>query len=602
MYLRMTLSRTLAVLAVGVLFAFFGCQEAAPEVKQYEKWQVITLDFEGPNTSETAELNPFTDYRVNVIFSSGSTEYRVPAYYAADGNAAESSADEGSTWRVHFTPDQVGTWTYEVSFEQGSMIAVSKDEGEAVGAHGEKGVFEVIAPTANTHPFQSKGRLIHPKGRFFHFAETGEPFIKGGANSPENLLAYADFDGTYSIDSTKQFIKEYQAHLQDWKAGDPTWQAGKGKGLIGAINYLSEVGMNAVYFLTMNIEGDGRDVFPYRSHTDLTRFDCSKLDQWNIIFAHAQAKGIALHFVTQETENEMLLDDGDTGPIRSLYYRELVARFAHHHAVFWNLGEENGPADFSPIGQNTAQRKAMTNWFKENDPYQNPVLLHTHAAPQLKDSILPDMLGFEPLNGLSVQIGNRYRVHQDILRWWEESKESGHEWVSFMDEIGWYWMGAMPDQDMPTHDTLRQEVLWPTFLAGGSGVEWYFGYKYACGDLNCEDWRTRDKLWKQTKITMDFFSDLPMPEMEPMDELLKGEQAHCLAKVGDTYVVYIKRPSAVYLDLTDGPAEVEVKWMNPMTGEWLSDQNTKLKGGAPIQLDTPTGGQQSDWVALVTKV
>lgn len=588
-------------MAVGVLVLFTQCQETASEPLQYEKWEVITLDFEGPATSEVAELNPFTDYRMNVIFSKGEQEYIVPAYYAADGQAGESGAEEGSIWRVHFTPDQIGSWNYTVSFQQGKMIAAADRGGKGVGPDGETGTFEVVAGTDQSHPFQTKGRLTHPNGRFFQFAETGEPFVKGGANSPENLLAYADFDGTYSIDSTKQFIKEFKPHLQDWGAGDPTWQSGKGKGLIGAINYLADVGMNAVYFITMNIEGDGRDVFPYRSHTDLTRFDCSKLDQWNTVFTHAQKKGIALHFVTQETENEMLLDKGDTGPIRSLYYRELVARFAHHHAIFWNLGEENGPADFSPHGQSTAQRKAMTNWFKENDPYQNPVLLHTHAAPQLQDSILPDLLGFEALDGLSMQIGNKYRVHQDMLKWWEKSKESGHEWVSSMDEIGWYWMGAMPDADMPTHDTLRQEVLWSSFLAGGSGVEWYFGYKYAQSDLNCEDWRSRDQLWKQTKIAMDFFAALPLKEMEPADELLKGENSHCLAKTGDTYVVYSKKPQVVYLDLTDGPAEVEVKWMNPMTGEWQADHTQKLEGGAAIELETPSGGQQSDWVALVTK-
>ena len=170
-----------------------------------------------------------------------------------------------------------------------------------------------------------------------------------------------------------------------------------------------------------------------------------------------------------------------------------------------------------------------------------------------------------------------------------------------MDEIGWYWMGAMPDQDMPTHDTLRQEVLWSTFMAGASGIEWYFGYKYAQSDLNCEDWRSRDNLWKQTKIAMDFFSDLPLREMEPMDELLQGEQAHCLAKKGETYVVYFKRPAANKLSLVDLDGTVKVKWMNPQTGKWLADKTQSLAGGTTIALSPPMDEQQKDWVALVTK-
>lgn len=102
--------------------------------------------------------------------------------------------------------------------------------------------------------------------------------------------------------------------------------------------------------------------------TDHTRFDCSKLDQWEIVFEHMQRKGVLLHVVTQETENERLLDDGDTGPLRKLYYRELIARFAHHPALVWNLGEENGPAEFSPNGQTSEQQKAMSNYLKASDP------------------------------------------------------------------------------------------------------------------------------------------------------------------------------------------------------------------------------------------
>jgi len=47
--------------------------------------------------------------------------------------------------------------------------------------------------------------------------------------------------------------------------------------------------------------------------------------------------------VLHETEaaNENLHDDGTLGVERKLYYRELVARFGHHLAVFWNIGEEN---------------------------------------------------------------------------------------------------------------------------------------------------------------------------------------------------------------------------------------------------------------------
>ena len=79
---------------------------------ELKTWHKITLTFDGPETSETAEPNPFTDYRLNVTFSKGAKTYDVPGYYAADGNAANTSATAGNKWRVHFAPCEAGQWQY----------------------------------------------------------------------------------------------------------------------------------------------------------------------------------------------------------------------------------------------------------------------------------------------------------------------------------------------------------------------------------------------------------------------------------------------------------------------------------------------------------
>jgi hypothetical protein len=46
-----------------------------------------------------------------------------------------------------------------------------------------------------------------------------------------------------------------------------------------------------------------------RVHTHL---DVSRLDQWEIVLDHAQKLGLFLHFKTQESENQGLLDGGET--------------------------------------------------------------------------------------------------------------------------------------------------------------------------------------------------------------------------------------------------------------------------------------------------
>ena len=71
----------------------------------------------------------FDLYRLNVTFSNGAKSYNVPGYYAADGNAGETSATGGNKWKVHFCPDETGTWNYTASFRQGGNIALDLNDG-----------------------------------------------------------------------------------------------------------------------------------------------------------------------------------------------------------------------------------------------------------------------------------------------------------------------------------------------------------------------------------------------------------------------------------------------------------------------------------------
>ncbi|MCB0855195.1 MAG: DUF5060 domain-containing protein, partial [Bacteroidetes bacterium] len=320
------------ILPFILILIFFSCEK--PESTPIMQWHTLTLDFEGPETSENAEENPFTDYRLNAVFQhpESGRAYRVFGFYAADGNAGETSANKGNIWRVHFKPDQTGLWTYQISFRKGANIALSdkRNAGEPINLPQSSGSFEVIPSDKTGRDFRAHGR-IQAKGQWFQFQNSNQYFLKGGADSPENFLAYADFDGTQRGESfvaregeskPQDALHMYEPHIKDWKEGDPTWQGGKGKGkgMIGALNYLAGKGMNVVYFLTMNIKGDGEDVWPYTDYHERLRFDCSKLDQWEKVFSHMEKLGIMMHVVTQETENERLLDDGDTGPERSLYY------------------------------------------------------------------------------------------------------------------------------------------------------------------------------------------------------------------------------------------------------------------------------------------
>lgn len=606
----------LTLLILGVLpRQSFSQGKPIPAVKQ---WHTQTLTFEGPETSESATPNPFTDFRLLVRFRNGDSEYVVRGFYAADGKAAETSATSGNIWKVRFSPDRIGTWNYKAELRQGNGIATSFDlkAGTKIEIANSQGEFKVasIDNEPDLIDFRNRGRLTVDNG-FFRFGRDGPRWLKAGADSPENLLGFVDFDGTYRTSDVAREgesdpgknLHRYPTHVADWQTGDPVWKAQKGKGIVGAINYLSSTGMNAVYFLTMNIEGDGKDVWPFAKPDEFSRFDCSKLAQWEIVFDHMQRKGILMHVVLQETENEKLLDDGDMGSLRQLYFLELVSRFAHHPALVWNLGEENGPASWSPEGQNSTQQKAMATYLKKVDPYQHPVVIHTHSTVKDKQHLLPDLLGHKDLDGLSFQVDRPDQVHSELIKWKSKAENSGHPWLIAMDEIGKWDTGVVPDSVDPLHDGTRHQVLWGSLMAGGAGVEWYFGAKQPHNDLTSEDWRQRKNMWAQTKIAIDFFEkNLPYWEMKPADELTSSNSDYCLAKEGEVYAIYLpaidgdrEQPK---LRLSGG-SEFLVYWLDPIRGGELQQGAVKrirtTKASNIYELGLPPGNQKQDWAILV---
>jgi len=565
-------------------------------------WHKVTLSLDGPQTSETAEVNPFRDYRFDVEFRHEDTgrTVLVPGYYAADGDAAETGADSGGVWRAHLAPDAEGKWIYRASLRTGPDIAISSDPlaGAPVSVSDAEGWF-VVEPTDKTgRDHRAKGLLRYVGERYLRFAGTGQPFLKGGAGSPENLLGYADFDNTVDhggfgndlIDG----LHRYEPHVADWKPGDPTWRGGKGKGLIGALNYLSSEGMNSVYFLTKNVDGDGREVYPWIDYDARDRYDASKLDQWEIVFEHMDSVGLMMHVVTQETENDHMLDDGQWGPERQVYYRELIARFAHHLALTWNLGEENSNTD--------EQRKAFARYIRDLDPYDHPITVHTY--PDEREAVYSQLLGFEAFEGPSMQISYPKFVNDETRTWVKKSENAGRPWVVTVDEMGRPQIGAAPDSVDPDRPRLRHEGLWGNLMAGGGGVEWFFGTAYPNNDLDAEDWRSREILWRQTKNALDFFQTyLPFPEMKQCNGLINNDEGYCFGKEGEIYAVYLSRNGPTDLDLGEAVGPFHVRWFDVRNGgEMQVGSVTLIEGPGAVDIGDPPSEQDRDWVALISRM
>ena len=566
---------------------------------ELQQWHKLTFNFVGPATGETATPNPFTDYRLNVTFThtASGKSYRVPGYYAADGDAANTSASTGNLWRAHFAPGESGAWTYSVSFRSGTNVAMddSPTAGSSAGFFdGQTGGFNIDPSEKTGRDFRGKGRLEYVGKHHLRFAGTGKYFMKVGVDSPENLLSYQDFDGDFKTDGENdQRVKTWSPHIADWQPGDPVWQGNKGKGLIGAINYLASEGLNAFSFLTMNINGDDKNVFPYLDYGERLRMDVSRLDQWEIIFEHGTRQGMHLHFKTQETENELLLDGGNTGNQRKLYYRELIARFSHNLALNWNLGEEINNASLS-------QKQAWAQYFYDNDPYRHPIVIHNGASHF-------EMMGeASKLTGFSLQMNEPdfSDTFYQTRRYVNRSFDYGKPWVVACDEPGNSSTSLQPDYEPAnSHIDARKNALWGNILAGGAGCEFYFGYNFPNSDLTCEDFRSRDAFFDYCRYAIQFFddNDVSFERMTNLNDLVSGygdNANRCLARIGEAYLVQLHGGGTHTLNLTAASGTYSVKWFNPRTGGAVIDGGT-LQGGGIRSLGSPPNSTTQDWIVLV---
>lgn len=620
--------RLLPLLALGPALA------AATVSGELKQWHALTLDFTGPASSETATPNPFTDYRLDVTFrhpASGRTLV-APGFFAADGAAADSGATAGSRWRCHFCPDATGAWTWSASFRTGADVAMaaSATAGTAAGfCNGESGTVTIAASDKTGRDLRHHGRLRYVGEHYLRFAGSGAWFLKVGPDSPEGMLANPDIDCEDPAGTRASF----SAHAQHWLTGDPSWKAGKGKAIVGAVNHIADQGMNCFYVLTYTGHGDTKSVWPFRRVDDRRRMDCSKLDQWRRVLAHMNHRGIQAHLVLTETENESYWEKADNdssgfAPSRKLYYREMLARFADLPGVMWNLGEEIGWSDSKGgtygLACTDAQRKAWSSWLRGLDPYDAPIVCHTLPGGSW-DSIYSPLLGFADYEGISGQFSlnpnGMNTAHATIKTWIDRSAAAGRKWVVSNDEVGGDNLpliykadgtredtaGIRPDVLDADHDYARQWALWGSLMAGAAGVESYFGWYFTPqggGDGAVSNFAAWNNWWRQCRIAHTFFTThLPFWLMHHDDGLTASTSDFCFAQRGEVYVIYLRQGGTTDLDLLTATDRFGVQWYDPRNGGALRDGSvTTITGPGRKALGDPPSDAGKDWAVLVKRL
>ncbi len=498
-------------------------QQSENSEATYKLWSLVELIFKGPNSlGLSSESNPFKiDFEVSFISPAGE-EFLVPGFY--DGNG-EGGMD-GNVWKARFTPGETGAWRYST---------ISSDKS----LDGHEGTFEVVGQKScvdylaeGLPNFECLGRLNYTGQHYLQFAE-GPFWLKGGIDEPEDFLA------------------------PNVSAGFPSKDE--------AIDFLAEHGINSIYLVLHNVDGDGKNVWPwFGSNQDEAKvqdefFDLEKLREWERIFDPIQNKGIVLHLVLED-------DSAWAGFNREMYYREMVARFAHYNGLIWNISEEYNE-NYAP-----QEVSGFAKMLRDLDPYDHPITVH-HAGgtnrwePFLNDQNI-DLTSFQT----EPKPQNAQAVH-----WYELISAADKTIPRSFDETG---------QLEADQRELAREIIWSVYL-GGANYELFTRLRSGYPEF--------ESMLDDLQRARRFVEQLPFETMAPCNELLQPESGYCLGKLGEILIVYFPDGDTLSIDLTNMPGELKVNWFDPRTGGTLP---VDLVDDGKIQ--SFSAPNDEDWVLRVS--
>jgi len=500
-------------------------------VKTFARWAPIELEFTGPMSKGRGDPNPFA-IALDVTFTGpGGTQYRVPGFYDGDGRGGI----DGDVWKVRFSADQTGRWKYVSSSDDPRL-----DE--------KAGEFMVTEPPEDAPAFYRWGRLEYTGTaenniRYLKFRD-GPYWLKAGCDDPENFLGNSS---NYNTTAKRK----------------------------AAVDYLAARGINSIYIMTHNINGDDRDVWPWLGDTEGrakanggadARFDVAKLAQWRELFEHMQNKGVVPYLVL---EDDSAWDRYD----HARYYREMIARFGDLPALLFNFNEEHNE------NYKLAQALEFMRELEQIDPYDHPRGIHNVNTPndQYIDAPQVDFTSIQTgahrkLSGLDKALNH----HRTTLDWIERCRQRGRRTlvVNF-------------DEGRPEED---RHAWWSAYLAGGV----WEAHVLEPYDRPMSAWKS---VWTQLGGTRAFMESLPFWEMESHDEVVKAGKAFCLAKPGEVYALYLPLGGSVTVSLPPN-GRFEAAWWNPANGKDGRFQNRARVSGGLRQLTPPSDG---DWALRILR-
>ena len=377
---------------------------------ELRQWHKVTLTLDGPQADERASdpesvsrLPDDGDVRARVRRA----ELQRARLLRRRRQRRDTSATAGNKWRAHLRrtrpADGTGASRSCPARTRAIDAAVAADAQPVAPFDGLLGSVQMWPlPTRVAPDFRARGPLQYVGGHYLRFAGTGEYFLKVGADSPETLLAYADFDGTVARKPAVP-LNTYAPHVADWKPAIRPGRTARARADRRAQLPLVQGRQRDVVphlqrrrrrrqrlavrrpgttssTTTSRSSTSGRSSSITRSARASTSTSSCRRPRTTTTIAATTADGRPPGGLDTSGASAPVrpvaesLDGGDLGAERKLYLRELIARFGYELALNWNLGEENTQTP------GAAARDGRLH--PDTDPYTHHIVVHTYPHEQ----------------------------------------------------------------------------------------------------------------------------------------------------------------------------------------------------------------------------
>lgn len=477
--------------------------------------------------------NPYTSIAASVTLT------------APDGQPRKAQLfwDGGSTWKLRFSPDKTGAWTYSV---------VSSD----AGLNGSSGSFSVV-------PSKNHGGIQAMPGHPYAFQyQDGTPFYFMG----DTAWSY------YTNDAAERHDRAAARHYVDVRASQ---------------------GFNVVHSMLLNEFGwDNDGGKPFNSF-DAETINPAYFQEVDQRVAYLNDKGITAGILLAFAKSTHSRDGYDwqklTSPARNRFAQYVAARYGAYNAYFVVTGEWQEaltPAEFNVLGTT----------ISTTDPHRRMIAMH--AGGEMSSEAFAD----QPW----VNFGDYQQIythlHKAILTARDHEKPVvNSEYAYYLRD-----QDSDGVVDKPNSATLKQirDASWDIAMAGGYMITG-FGTTYLGGARDPGpfdvDVAKNDDWEEDATILMNFFRDRKFWKLEPHDELISdggNGTRYALAASGEEYVAYV-RNGAGDITLSLGPnvaaATYRLQRFNPRTGEY-----TKLGEHAGSTSVTFAVPDADDWLFVAS--